>query len=97
MILIEFVETALADAESDMGGFINNIGPLLTQMTGCITSAVTNAGLKAVEDLFEFKQKREVDVEKRAVSLQDIGTLIEGIEQVSSNASLLRIVSDIWK
>jgi len=73
-------DQALADAESNMDAFIGDIPNLLSQLSGCITSAVTQAGLKAVEDI--FTKREEVDVEKRTITLQQIGQLIQEIEQI---------------
>lgn len=76
------IEQAVADAESDMAGFISSIPGFLSQLTGSITSAATSAGLKTVEDFFEFKEKRApATVEERTISIQALGALIQQIEQ----------------
>jgi hypothetical protein len=64
-----------------MGSFVNNIPGLLSQLTGSVTSAVTQAGLVTVEDM--FKKRTAEDIEKRTISIQQIGALIQDIEQVS--------------
>jgi hypothetical protein len=76
-----------------MGSFVNNIPGLLSQLTGSVTSAVTQAGLVTVEDM--FKKRTAEDIEKRTISIQQIGALIQDIEQVSFLSIYLREVSSL--
>jgi predicted PurR-regulated permease PerM len=81
--LMPLFNQTLADAESDMDSFVGNIPGLLTQLIGSITGAATQAGLTAVEDIFKFKEKRTAEeIEKRSISIQQIGSVIQDIEQI---------------